>query len=110
LAERRFFEVMEKVSQIDNRLRHYIQAMPGIFNYQIVTKALLAVWLFLFGKIFQVLLKSSGRVAITSGDFKFLFATWQGWLILLLGIVSLFIYVAFDLNTKVVLSRDLLTG
>ena len=99
-----------KNTKIKETLMPYIQAMPYIFNYQIVTKILLAVWLFLLGKIFQILLRSSGRVAVTSGDYTFLFTTWQGILILLVGIISLFIYVAFDLNTKIVLSRDLVTG
>ena len=84
--------------------------MPDILNYQLVTKTLICIWLFLLGRLFQILLKSSGRVAVTSGDWKFLFTTWQGILILLLGIGSLFIYVAFDLNSKIVLSRNLVTG
>ncbi len=95
---------------IREKLRPYTQALPDILNYQIVTKALIAIWLFLLGRIFQLLLKSSGRVAVTSGDWIFLFTTWQGILILLLGIVSLFVYVAFDLNSKIVLSRNLLNG
>ena len=95
---------------IKERFKPYIQAMPDIFNYQIVTKALLAVLLFLLGRVFQALLISSGRVAVTSGDWIFLFTTWQGILILLLGLVSLFIYVAFDLNSKVVLSRNIVNG
>ncbi len=84
--------------------------MPDILNYQIFTKVLICIWMFLLGRIFQVLLKSSGRVAVTSGDWQFLFTTWQGILILMLGIVSLFGYVAFDINSKIVLSRNLLTG
>ena len=84
--------------------------MPDILNYQIVTKAIISIWLFLLGRLFQILLRSSGRVAVTSGDWEFLFTTWQGLLILLLGLVSLFIYVAFDLNSKIVLSRNLITG
>ena len=92
------------------KLKPYIQALPDIFSYQIVTKALLAVWLFLFGRLFQDLLRSSGRVAVTSGDWQFLFTTWQGILILLLGLLSLFIYVAFDLNTKIVLCRNIVTA
>ena len=84
--------------------------MPDILNYQIVTKVLICIWLFLLGRLFQALLKSSGRVAVTSGDWQFLFTTWQGILILLLGIASLFVYVAFDINSKIVLSRNLLTG
>ena len=95
---------------LKEKLRPYNQAMPDILNYQIVTKTLICIWLFLLGRLFQVLLRSSGRVAVTSGDWKFLFTTWQGILILLLGIGSLFIYVAFDLNSKIVLSRNLVTG
>lgn len=84
--------------------------MPDILNFQIVTKALICIWMFLLGRLFQALLRSSGRVAVTTGDWKFLFTTWQGICILLLGIVSLFIYIAFDINSKIVLSRNLLTG
>lgn len=101
---------MNNQNQIKEILRPYVQAMPDILNYQIVTKAIISIWLFLLGRLFQILLRSSGRVAVTSGDWKFLFTTWQGLLILLLGLVSLFIYVAFDLNSKIVLSRNLITG
>ena len=86
-----------------------MQAMPAILQYQIASKLLIGIWLFLLGWIFQKLLISSGRVAVTSGDWKFLFTTWQGILILLIGLVSLFIYVAFDINAKIVLSRQVLT-
>lgn len=101
---------MKDKRQIQERIRPILQTFPYIFSVQILTKAIIAVWMLLLGKIFQALLRSSGRVAVTSGDFKFLFTTWQGIGILLLGLVSLFIYVAFDLNTKIVLSRNLLTG
>lgn len=95
---------------LKEKLRPYTEALPDIFNYQVVTKTIICIWLFLFGRIFQVLLRNSGRVAVTSGDWKFLFTTWQGLLILILGVTSLFIYVAFDLNSKIVLGRNLVTG
>ena len=92
------------------KLKPYWQALPDIFTYQILTKSLIGLWIYLFGRITQTLLKSTGRVAVTSGDFMFLFKTWQGYAILLIGLISLFIYIAFDLNTKIVLSRKLVTG
>ena len=95
---------------IKEKLRPYFQALPDVFNYQIASKALLAVLVFLLGRIFQALLRSSGRVAVTSGDWQFLFTTWQGILILLLGLVTLFFYVAFDINSKIIISRNLLTA
>jgi len=91
-------------------IRPYFQALPALFNYQIVTKILIGIWIFLLGRIFQALLKSSGRVAMTSGDWKFLFTTWQGLCIMLLGFISLFIYVALDLNSKIVLTGEILRG
>ena len=91
-------------------IRPYFQDLPALFNYQIVTKILIGIWIFLLGRIFQALLKSSGRVAMTSGDWKFLFTTWQGLCIMLLGFISLFIYVALDLNSKIVLTGEILRG
>lgn len=101
---------MKNNTQTQPLWKPVLQAIPHIFNYQIITKAALAVWIILLGKIFQALLKSSGRVAVTSGDYKFLFTTWQGIAILLLGLVTLFIYVTIDLNSKIALSRNLLNG
>ena len=89
------------MDRIKESLKPYTQAMPDILNYQIVTKLLICIWMFLLGRLFQILLRSSGRVAVTSGDWQFLFTTWQGILILLLGLLSLFTYVAFDMNTKI---------
>ncbi|MBQ1467755.1 MAG: glycerophosphoryl diester phosphodiesterase membrane domain-containing protein, partial [Solobacterium sp.] len=88
----------------------FIQAMPVIFKYQFFTKLLISAWLFLMGRVFRLLLNSTGRVAVTSGDFVFLFGHWQGILIILCAIFSLFVYVALDLNTKTILSCNLLIG
>ena len=92
------------------RLEPYVQALPGILQYQIFTKILIGLWLFLMGRVFRLLLNSTGRVAVSSGDFVFLFTRWQGILIVLCALVSLYVYVALDLNAKVLLSRDLLSG
>ena len=101
---------MEIRNQIQHKLKPYLQALPDMIIYQIATKALLGVWVFFLGKVFQFLLKSSGKVAVTSGDYQFLFTTWQGWIILLLGFGSLFLYVAFDINCMIILSRELVNG
>ena len=92
------------------KLAPYVQALPGILQYQVFTKLMITIWLFLMGRVFRLLLNSTGRVAVSSGDFAFLFGRWQGILMLLGMIVSLYIYVALDLNAKIILSRDLLSG
>ena len=91
-------------------LRPYLEAIPDILKYQLTTKALLIVILFLLGRVFRILLNSAGRVAVTSSDFLFLFVSWQGLLILLICLFTLFIYVAIELFTKIILSENHLTG
>ena len=92
------------------KLTVYVQALPGILQYQIFTKLVLCVWLFLMGRLYRLLLHSTGRVAVSSGDILFLITSWQGLLIILCALISLYGYVAIDLNAKIVLSRDLLGG
>ena len=87
-----------------------MQALPGILQYQLFTKLVLGVWLFLMGRIFRLLLNSTGRVAVSSGDILFLIKSWQGILIIFCALISLLVYFAIDINAKVILSKDLLSG
>ena len=101
---------MNGMKKADERLRPYLEALPDIIKYQIVSKLILGVLLFVLGRLFRILLNSTGRVAVTSGDFTFLFQTWQGILIILIALISLFMYVALDLNAKIIMSKNLLMG
>lgn len=92
------------------KLAPYLHAIPGILEYQIFTNLLITLWLFLLGRLFRLLLNSTGRVAVSSGDFTFLFTSWQGILMILSMIASLYVYVALDVNAKIILSKDLLSG
>ncbi len=92
------------------RLRPYWLALPDILKYQVLTKVLIGLWIFLLGSVTQALLASTGRVAVTSGDFTFLLGSWQGILIILVGLISLFVYVDLDLNCKIILGRNIVTG
>ena len=87
------------------KLAPYLQALQGILQYQLFTKIILGFWLFLMGRLFRLLLNSTGRVAVSSGDILFLITSWQGILIILCALLSLYGYVAIDLNAKVILSR-----
>lgn len=101
---------MARFTEYEKKLRPYLQAMPDIFRYVIVTKGILFAMMFLFGGIAKALLSSVGRVAVTSGDWKFLYTTWQGILLLILSLASLYICVALDLNGKIALSSMLVKG
>ena len=101
---------MARITEYEKKLRPYLQAMPDIFRYVIVTKGILFAMMILFGGMAKALLSSVGRVAVTSGDWKFLYTTWQGILLLLLSLVSLYISVALDLNGKISLCSMLARG
>ena len=57
------------------KLRPYLQATPDIFCYVFVSKVILLFAMLALGGVVSVLLKSVGRVAVTSGDWKFLYST-----------------------------------
>ena len=88
----------------------YLTMLDQIWIYQLVTKAGIFALVCVLQGIFRLLLKSTGRVALTSGDFVFLFKSWQGPLILFIGLFSLSVYVALDLNSKIIMSGRLLNG
>ena len=88
----------------------YLQSIPELVKYQIVTKLTLAAALYVLGKVSQWAIESAGRVAVTSGDFLFLFTSWQGWLLVILGLSVLFFYTALELNTKIWYCSQIIKG
>ena len=88
----------------------YIKSIPEILKYQLITKLILAVMLVLTRFVGLSLLESTGRVAVSSGDFGFLFITWQGWVMVFMFLLIFFFYVAVDLNVKVIYSGNIVTG
>lgn len=84
--------------------------IPEIWKYQAFTKFLLVLLLSLIRAAALSLLRMTGRVAVSSGDYRFLFRTWQGALILILFVAVLFFYVSLDLNVKVLYAGNVLKG
>ena len=94
-----------------NRLRKFLpywQAIPEILRYQVVSKFFLGILLMVLNTVTVLLLLSTGRLSISTGDFAFLFTTWQGPLLIAAAVFSLFLFVAFDLNTKIVYAEKLM--
>ncbi len=83
-------------------LNYYISGLP------IMIKVVLASWIakLLCVRIVRTvatwLMHSTGRLAITTANFKFLFVTWQGWALLALILAFLTLFVIIDVNTKIV--------
>ena len=87
-----------------------LRLCPEIWKYQAFTKFILVLLLALVRAATLFLLHLTGRVAVSSGDFRFLFHTWQGPLILLLFLAVFFFYVSLDLNVKILYAGNVLTG
>lgn len=86
------------------------QLAPEILKYQIVTKIILAVLLAFIRFAALTLLHSTGRVAVSSGDYRFLFTTWQGPLMIFLFLAVFFFFVSIDLNVKILYSGNVISG
>ncbi|MBQ9521381.1 MAG: glycerophosphoryl diester phosphodiesterase membrane domain-containing protein [Oscillospiraceae bacterium] len=87
-----------------------LRLIPEIWKYQAFTKCLLVLLLALIRTAALFLLRMTGRVAVSSGDYRFLFRTWQGVLILILFVAVLFFYVSLDLNVKILYAGNVLNG
>ena len=85
----------------------YINAIGDMVVYHGLTLTLLSFCLSVFNKFAMLLITSTGRVAITSSDFLFLMTSFRGLLLLVLGLIVFFLYVAFDLNAKIIYANHI---
>ncbi len=102
---------MKILQNIRNGLKTWstcIGSFGDIVICQLFFGAVLSLLLTFLRKLAMAALASTGRVAVTTGDFLFIFTTWQGILLLLFGLVSLYLYVVIDINTKIVFANKLL--
>ena len=88
----------------------YFRSIYDIGIFQLANFFIVSGTVFLFKQLAMILIRSSGREAISTGDFMFLFTTWQGPLLLTIGLIILTLYVAFDLNSQILFSESLLKG
>ncbi len=88
----------------------YLWAMPDITIYQIVSNVIYFVLIFAFEALAMFLIRSTGHMAISSGDFAFLFKTWQGPFLIFISLAILFFYVATDINIQIAYAGKLLKG
>ena len=88
----------------------YLRGIPLLLRYQFFSKILLAAGMALFNALAGLLLKGSGRVAVTSADFLFLFTTWQGALLLVIGLAVLVVYVMLDIVAQILGCAHILRG
>ena len=93
-----------------HRFLPYRQAIPSILLLQLINMVAIGIWGFLFSLLSRMLLQGAGKVAVSSGDFLFLFTHWQGYVVILLAIATVMLFIGLEVNALIVLSNRLLSG
>ena len=88
--------------KLKERLTPYVQAVPKILGFKLLTTVVLAVISSLLMFVSKLLMRSTGRVSVSSGDFSFLFTTWQGYLMIAIMLVIVLLYVAVEVNALII--------
>ena len=88
----------------------YWQATLDLLSYETIAMVLKTIFVRAIYLVTNYLLKLAGRVAVTSGDFGFLFMSWQGWLLIIATFVIVLGYMTMDINTKILYTSDLVKG
>ena len=92
---------MRKVSKIQHPVMPYLQAIPEILIFKAVSNLILFALAFVLEKLMMWAVYKTGRVAVSSGDFAFLFKSPYGWIAILTGFILCAVYIAFDINVVV---------
>lgn len=99
--------MFQKSNQEDSLIK-FFHAIPDILIYQIITKGILYVVVRLLKESAILYLYHMGRSAFTSGDLPYLLRSKQGWVLMVIGLLAVFIYTVFDINAMFILSDSVL--
>ena len=83
----------------------YVQAIPDLLKIQLVSKLINSVFIYFIHQLMTQGLLSTGHIAVSNGDYRFLFHSWQGIVLAVLVFVILLIYVCFDINVVLLFSN-----
>lgn len=99
---------MIKLKLNKNNILNYFGGYSDIIIYQLISKSLATFIIWILRQAIGSLIWLGGRPAFTSGDIPFLLRSWQGWVALLIGFISLVIYTTFDLNATILMAQNIL--
>ena len=88
----------------------YLRAIPFIFMFQMAVNLVIGAIAYVLRQMAMGALFLKGRVAVTTGDFTFLFTSWQGWVVIVLGLAMLYLYIALELFGTVAYAKHWVAG
>jgi len=89
---------MRKIYKKNHQIMPYIQAIPEILIYKAVSNIILLILVEVLKRLMMWAVYRTGRVAVSSGDFAFLFKSPYGWIAILTSFILCAVYIAFDIN------------
>ncbi len=90
------------MGRIRIHLNYYISGLPTMIKIVVVSWIAKLLCVRVMRAAATWLMHSTGRMAITTANFRYLFATWQGWAMLALVLFFLTLFVIIDVNTKII--------
>ncbi len=107
-------EAMRRGRGVDMRKRsnqsllRYRGSIPEVLRFRVILYIFLAGAGFLFQLARDTLFWTTNRSAATSGDLSYWLRSVQGWVLMLLGLLFIFMYVVFDIHALILLSERVL--
>ena len=96
--------------KLKNRFLPFYQAIPKLLLFQVISSTILMIVTWGISSLTNLLLGLSGKAAISSGDFAFLFTRWQGYAMILLVLLMVVCYIAIELNALILFCGKLIDG
>lgn len=85
------------------------QSVPELWMVQFVTSIVLAVLAFAFAQICNAIIGTK-VAALTTANMKQIFTSWQGPVLIIIGVVFVLVFVALDLFLRVIVTGGILRG
>ena len=96
--------------KLKERILPYYQAIPKLLLFQFVSGICIFLINLVTSMLSGVLLGLSGKTSVSSGDLMFLFTRWQGYALILIGLLTVLAYIAIELNALILYCGKLING
>lgn len=89
------------MNKLHKHIRLWMRGIPALLKYQTFATVILWIIIHVLDAAAKGLMRMGNRAAVTTADLRFLYASWEGWLLILLALITAIVYVVLDINAKV---------
>lgn len=100
--------IKDNIKGINKELKVYVKHIGIYAKYQLVTKFMLAVIVYLlFNVVGKMIIKSSGHIVLSSGNFKDILFSFGGIGFVVISLLLFFVAIAIDTNAFIAISASI---